>query len=578
MAIRPHYPKNVKPYYPTVLDIETDPDGQVIGVGLAFSDDDNKQWYLDFQDFNEWWEWYEPEIREASGDHRRRLLRIYAHNGGNFDWISLVKWAHKQGMISKCHYILSNSAGIGCNIQLSKRFGMLRLRDSMRLMPGSLKSVTSCFNIRHKKLDLDDRLPHIVKANDPDLFWEYLRNDVLGLQETLYEFWSMIYQHEGSIGELPMTLPSLAMRLWQKTLPGPILTPRNKKLKALERLAYRGGRTECHQTGVHNIVSYDINSQYPSVMLSGVYPLSYVGCWVDTYRHRHGVYEIEFCQTNRNVLPVLYDCRKNEYVYEGYGAFFQPEIEKMLQVGGRIVKFYRGYEYKCMGNPFKEFINLWWQRRLTAQQEGNEGLRYVAKILMNSLYGKLAQREETWTMQALTGKEMQEKVRNGERIKIYGDFCMVHEETDNEHVFVGIAGYVTAQARLLLYSYMRRVPLDAIVYNDTDSLHVKGQFFDSSTDLGNVKKEKEGEVAYAGKKLYYPKDGKLVAKGIGSKARGQIPYKTFAEMATGNLNEILTEFSVFPTPKEAFLHNKPAAVQFNRTRRLKRTGGQPQAP
>ncbi len=570
--IRPYKPKDIAPYYPSCLDIETDPEGTVIGLGFAW--DDGERHYQQFNDFDDWWAWFEPFVKNTDATLRRRFLRIYAHNGAGFDWLSLVNWGRKRKRILACKYVISDSMGIGCNIRLSTRFGSLRLRDSMRLMPGSLKDITKAFDVEHKKIDLDDRLPHIVKADDETLFWTYLKNDILGLQEAIYQFWRLIYDRSGSIGELPMTLPSLAMTLWRKTLQEPILTPREKALKTLERKAYRGGRTECRNTGVHHTVTFDINSQYPSVMLDGVFPINYAGGWVDCYRGQHGVYEIEYEQTATHHLPVLYDPDQQKYAYKGKGAYYQPEIELLLKIGGTI-KVIEGYEYVRMGNPFVDFIRFWWDVRLQAQHDGNKGLRYVAKILMNSLYGKLGQREYGWVMKVLTPDEMRDLLDKDIVFHDYGDFSMVEEAIRNEYVFVGIAGYVTAQARVLLYQYADTVPMASVIYMDTDSIHVLAEYegaFKDSDAIGEMKREKEDLVAYAGKKLYYPAHGQLVAKGIGRKARETMNPIQFSMMVRGLIPEIETTFGVFPTVKEVLLHGKPDAVMFERTRNIRVTG------
>lgn len=574
--IRPYSPKDVPPYHPSVLDIETDPDGTVIGLGFAW--DDGERRYRAFDGFDDWWEWFEPFVKTAPKPVRSRLLRIYAHNGAGFDWLSLVEWARNRSRILACKYVIADSIGIGCNIRLSTRFGSLRLRDSMRLMPGSLKSITSMFDIQHKKIDLDERLPHVIKADNEPLFWKYLEYDILGLQESIFAFWSMIYDKAGTVGELPMTLPSLAMVLWRKTLTEPILTPRESCLKELERKAYHGGRTECRKVGIENTVTFDINSQYPSVMLNGVFPVNYLGRWVDEYTGHHGVYEIEYEQTATDRLPVLYDPDQKRYAYAGHGYYYQPEIEKLIAVGGRVTRTIQGYEYVRMGNPFQSFIRFWWDLRLSAQLEGNEGLRYVAKILMNSLYGKLGQREIGWSMQVLTGARMRELMDQGIEFYDYGNFCMVQEAIRNEHVFVGMAGYVTSQARVLLYDYANTVPMDAVWYMDTDSVHVSEPYaesFISTVEIGGLKEEKRDEFAYAGKKLYYPKHGKLTAKGIGKSARLDITYETFCDMVRGTIPGIETEFDVFPTPKDVILHEKPAAVLYTRKRKLSVTAKDP---
>lgn len=559
---------DVKPYYPSVIDIETTPTGDVIGVGFAWCEPNGVRNYERFDGWEQWITFYETLLKQYPKENEW-LKRIYAHNGAGFDWLSLLQWALAHNQLDKMSYIFAGGFGIGVNATLRKM--SVRLRDSYRLLPASLAKLCKTFDTEHKKINIAT-LPHVVKENDEPAFWRYLENDVLALQEVIYSFWCMIYDLVGSIGELPMTLPSLASRLWRLTLDESMMTPRHERLKALERRAYTGGRTECFQVGIAPVRVYDANSEYPSVMLTGIYPTSYRGGFTTEYNGTHGIYHIRYRQRDHRYKPVLRDEKTGEFTYEGEGVYVQPEIEAMLSKGGEILEVIEGYVYVDTGNPFQEFISRWWKVRAEATASGNDALAFTVKILMNSLYGKFGQKEEGWILKYLTPDEQIDLMRNKHRIKIVGDFTLVWEHRHSENTFVSVAAYITAQARQWLYAKMCEAQDSGGILwaTDTDSIHVEGITVETGTGLGEWKLEFEGNAVYLGKKLYALEDVAVKAKGVGKSAEG-LDYDTFVGIAKGEMKSAQMVFGAFPTFREVLLQGKPSAVMIERKRTLRAT-------
>lgn len=569
--IRPFYPKkDVKPYYPAALDIETTSAGTVIGIGFAWAIGASRH-YRSFHGWGDWWEFYTALVREHKEE--KQLRRIYAHNGANFDWLSFLIWAHDEPSIGmdNLNYIFSGTSGIGANVRLN---GItIRLRDSLKLLPQSLAKLSKTFGIRHMKIDIDV-LPEILKQTDPARYWEYLKNDTLAVQEIIKAFWDLLYRMVGNIGELPMTIAALSMRLWRMTLEKPIMTPWHNKLKELERRAYTGGRSECYAVGRASVEVYDANSEYPAVMLAGIYPLSYRGYWTKRYRGKHGIYHIRFRQYNTDLKPVLRDELSHEFTYEGEGVYTKPEIDKMISVGGEILEVKIGYIYRHMGNPFEHFISSWWATRLNAQRKGDHALAYVCKILMNSLYGKFGQQEEGWALKLMSVPDLVALVKAGTAVISVGPFVMVSEKRKSETTFVGIAAYITANARLHLYAAMEKAQsAGGILWaTDTDSIHVENcPPILTGAALGEWKKEYEGNAVYLGKKLYAYEDGTIKAKGIGMDGQDNLSYGLFETIAAGIVPEYPLSFSTFPTPREVLSGKRSPCAPFSRTRTIRPT-------
>ena len=563
--------KDIQPYYPAVVDIETDRrDGKEIAVTWAKAHDAGTDPETIVADsWGEFWPEYVEYILSCKESRQRRL---YAHNGGNFDWPHLIVWLMDNGYTpERIRVIMAGGMILGIDVRVQKDV-VIHLRDSYRLLPESLAKLTKSFAVAHQKLDINDQLHHDLAESDPFRFREYCVHDVLGLQEVLYSFWTMLYRLVGSIGELPMTLPALAMRLWRMTLDGDMMTPGTRKLKDLERRAYSGGRTECFRVGRTSEVNvYDVNSLYPAVMQEIRVPTSYRGGWTRTYDpDRLGLYDVEFTQHNRDAKPVLRDEESQEFCYQGAGVYTTVELDLLREVGGDF-RVKEGYVFLRSRNLFADFITKWYGIRQDAQRKGDTGLSYVCKILMNSLYGKFGQKEEGWTLYLLPRTELLQRIRRGDEIKEMGEFVLIMEERHNETTFVSIAAYITAAARSVLYGFIHEAESRGgyVWYCDTDSVHVSGAVLPTSDDLGAVKHEYTGSASYAGKKLYALGD-KLKHKGVGKKAG--ITSQQMADLVDGIIPAITATFETLPTAREILSGRRTAAIGFDRTRTLKVTG------
>ena len=54
------------------------------------------------------------------------------------------------------------------------------------------------------------------------------------------------------------------------------------------------------------------------------------------------------------------------------------------------LQYIRGWKFKAKHDLFKEYIEKWIERKNKATIEGNKGIRTTSKLMLNSLYGKLA--------------------------------------------------------------------------------------------------------------------------------------------------------------------------------------------
>lgn len=137
---------------------------------------------------------------------------IYAHNGGNFDFLYLVRWllAHPE---EYSFNVVPLQSSILCLEVRSKTRGGKKpwtwtFLDSYRLMNAPLEKLGQALVGEGKKKDINFKTLH----RDPRRY-EYLQQDCILLYRCLETFYHMVQNMGGEIG---MTAPSSAMKSFRR--------------------------------------------------------------------------------------------------------------------------------------------------------------------------------------------------------------------------------------------------------------------------------------------------------------------------------------------------------------------------
>ena len=71
------------------------------------------------------------------------------------------------------------------------------------------------------------------------------------------------------------------------------------------------------------------------------------------------------------------------------------DIQEIVKAGGSIIKIYEGiiYEKNLEVNPYKEFVTRLFALRKKYKEEKNKVRDTIVKLLLNSLYGKMIQKD-----------------------------------------------------------------------------------------------------------------------------------------------------------------------------------------
>lgn len=482
-------PQDKKVFEYGVIDIETDEKGKPTDFGLY--DGQAFYHYTDLELFTDF-------LLAKKG-------RYYAHVGMGFDFPILV-----QSLIKKEFFEISfsNTQGIAL---FSENLSLL---DSYRLLPSSLKKLCASFDPSDKKIDLQEKMPWELTE---ETRVEYLKNDCLSLYQIITKFWNLIDSYFGKYRAV--TLPSLSLKIWRGYIVHQIPVTQSKRQLNFEADSYYGGicwLNDDYKGKQVQVKIYDVNSMYPYNML-GLFPRSYRGYFTRKFNRKSvGLWQ---CKVKYSGIPFTFDYKKRKLTNDGEFILDTDTINYLLE--NKIqVKIEIGYIYEVTDYIFKEFIEKAYQLR---KDPSNEALSYIAKILMNSLYGKFAEKIEK---RFITNK-YPEKYK---KLRIYdlGDLEIFDYTQDSEvrHRFVAISSLITLRARLQL----KKLSNERTIYCDTDSLHNISKDDEDdyilNSELGGIKLEYKGKATYIGKKIYQTETS-IKCKGIPQNSLRFIDLSTF---------------------------------------------------
>jgi hypothetical protein len=249
--------------------------------------------------------------------------------------------------------------------------------------------------------------------------------------------------------------------------------------------AYAGGRFEMFRLGrtMGPIYSVDINSAYPHAITR--LPSLSIGQW----RHvvtpksvaRFGVYRVRLLPTVDGTFlekapgPLFHrDARGNisfPWVLEGW--YWSPEVMNLFKLSPDRYEIVEGWEYlgaSRLEAPF-EWMKETYRKRKEWKAAGN-GAQLALKLLMNSIYGKLAQR--------VGWNEVKRLAPTWHQLEW--------------------AGWITSHCRAMLWDLMSSIPRESIIAVETDGLYTTTDpatiGITDSSELGGWEVTEYDEILY----------------------------------------------------------------------------------
>ena len=481
-----------------------------------------------FRKANEFWEW----VTGVCDDYGETV--IYAHNW-NFDGGILSPEIN----LPELGFELLKHINDGTPpviITYRKVRQSLRLLDTLNYFTSSLAAMGSSVGL--------EKLPLPESAEDDDVWIEYCRRDVEILRDAVLLLRSFILEND--LGSMANSLAGLSFAAYRKRFMGivPMIHDRVRYLE-IERAAYHGGRSEAFWRGhiPEPVWKLDVNSLYPAMMLG---PISYKP---DTFLREIPVSMLqEIIDSGQGVAAVV-DVNTDIPAYPYYDgerllfpigrwtdSYCTPEISMMLAHGHITrVRLCATYHRDIL---FADFVRQCFAWRMEYRAAGNKAFDYMAKILMNSLYGKFGQRGRVWTDKEpdmpdwfgdTVGWNM---LDDGRLVKMrlrHGRTQYLSKDAESEQSVPIIAAEITALARQHLWRLIEAA--GEVYYVDTDSLVVGRSGLDNlqahiGDKLGELKIEEseqtDAEIWTA--KDYSLSPDKVILKGVRKPERGKREY------------------------------------------------------
>ncbi|XP_060558044.1 uncharacterized protein LOC132718360 [Ruditapes philippinarum] len=306
----------------------------------------------------------------------------------------------------------------------------------------------------------------------------------------------------------------------QKLESNPIMKKYTESLEIVSPLeprdAFHGGRTEAFKmfaesTANTQIKYFDVTSLYPYINKTGKIPLGHSNIITEHFENVNkyeGLIECKLLPPRKLYIPVLPTkcngklmftlCRTCSETYENgechhgnderaiTGTWVTDEVKMATQGHKKVKQEASGLPDWCENEKDKQlYIKQYFEKEGILLDydkiEENPGLRLLAKIILNSFWGKFGQRSNlTQTtfiddpaqfVDMMTSDQQEIKnVRfiNDEAVQLDWAYNTDFIETSGRTNVV-VAAYTTAQARLKLYSYLQPL-VERVLHCDTDSV------------------------------------------------------------------------------------------------------------
>jgi hypothetical protein len=428
-----------------------------------------------------------------------------------------VKWKQQFKMFNNTFKYSISDRGIWYSIIVKVKNHFIEIRDSLKLLPFSVKKIGESFGTKHKKLDMEYTGFRYAGCEITKEEQEYIANDVLVVKEAL----EIMFQQ----GHNKLTIGSCCLEEYKKICRSSLeiqldyaeMFPDLYEFKIDKqehkydnagdwlRKSYRGGW--CYLVkGKENKIktngtTADVNSLYPSMMSSksgNKYPIGLPKFWSGNFipdeALKDNMYYFVRIKTRfyikDNYLPFIqvkgdlkykgtesletsdvYNHDNDDYFpyyVDKEGNIQQAKVEltltmtdyQLIKEHYELVDFeiIDGCYFYSMVGIFDEYINKY----AKIKKESKGALRELAKLFLNNLYGKLA-----------SSTDSSFKIAYVKEDKSIGFMQVVEHEKKPGYIAIGSAitsysrNFTIRAAQKNYYGANKR----GFIYADTDSIH-----------------------------------------------------------------------------------------------------------
>lgn len=380
----------------------------------------------------------------------------------------------KKYMRRKTFTTLISGLGVFYSIEVKLPTGnLITFYDSLKKIPKPVKQIPKDFGLEEEKGEIDYNKERPVGYELDENEKSYVMHDTIIVSKALN------IQFEQGLDKMTIAgdaIASVKSMTDFRTL-FPVLS---KEEDEFVRKSYRGGWTYCNpkfqNKDLGEMEVYDVNSLYPSRMRYCMLPKGPAIYYKGKYEKndKYPLYVAHIYATfklKEDCLPCIQDKHNRmfastEYITE-YDNILEPLEIYLTSVDLKLfldmydiyyIEYVDGYMFEGAYGMFDDYIDYWNNQKIEAGKEKNASKRTIAKLMLNSCYGKFAS-----------------SVKSTSKVPFLKDDGCVGYETiedeDREPVYTPVAAFITAEARdLTIRSAVACI--DYFAYADTDSLHV----------------------------------------------------------------------------------------------------------
>lgn len=351
-----------------------------------------------------------------------------------------VEWLPDWKMPNKSFKYLISDMGQWYSITIKINDNIIRIYDSLKLLPFSVRRIGESFKTKHQKLDMEYKGLRYAGCQITDEEQKYIANDVLVIKEGLEIMFTE--------GHNKLTIGSCCLAEYKRIVGGKVYESNFPQLTDINidpavygadnadeyiRKAYKGGwcylvKGKENQVKVNGTTA-DVNSLYPSMMSSesgNRYPVGEPTFWSGNFipedatkviayyfiRIRTRFYikdgKLPFIQIKNSFMYSGNECLESSDVYDTSTQTYHKEIYdydgkkidtrvtltltmtdwELLQEHYNLVdcEILDGCYFKAKTGIFDEYMEKYKQIKMTSKGAKRE----LAKLFLNNLYGKMA--------------------------------------------------------------------------------------------------------------------------------------------------------------------------------------------
>jgi hypothetical protein len=488
---------------------------------------------------------------------------VYIHNISHFDGIFLLRLLTKVGNLNPT---FKDGNIINLNLSWKNSNGKsvydINFRDSLLLLPNSLRKLAKAFNVENKaffpyrfvndpsiSLQYEGLIPNIsfydeVNVNSDQLLisgpitekWnlrdetiKYCILDCVVLYQVLSKFNKLIYSKWNlNIHKYP-TLSSLAFGIYKTHyMPEDTLPKLGGKIYDFIKAAYTGGKVDVHIPYGEDLYYYDFNSLYPSILAYNPVPIGnpiwFEGDCLKFIPDAFGFFKCNIETPNNIKHPILQTRIKVNGSYKTVaplgkwtGVLFSEEVRFAISQGYKI-EVLEGYTFE-KANIFQNYVfDIY---AIKKAHSPSDPMYLISKLLLNSLYGRFGMAPILNKHEVIDSNELDKYITNpkiniADVIDLNNGFNIVSfinkEDLDidsdiaNSDISIGIAASCTAYYRVALSYFLNSNDYN-VYYHDTDSI-ITDKPLDKKfvgKELGQLKLEyKINKGVFLAPKVYNP--------------------------------------------------------------------------